>query len=279
MALNETANVRRTVLITGSTDPLAIGFMAAFLLASQHKFSVILSGRREESVQEGIKALREKLPPMASVQGVVLDVNDPASINTAIEQLSVASGPLQGGPLDVLINNAGVGAPPGRAGKGSDNMFLQVELTTAQDMVDVLTTNVAGPVAVTNALLPLLAKSDRPRIVNISSARGSLEFASGLEAARTGAMVYNTSKAALNMVTVMQSKNLPQLTKANLKVNAASPGHVKTPFNNFTGLRTLEEGAAVYVHLATLADDGPTGQLIGNHAPFASDGRFVQIPW
>lgn len=92
-------------------------------------------------------------------------------------------------------------------------------------------------------------------------------------------MVYNTSKAALNMVTLMQAKNLPALTKPNLKVNAASPGHVKTPFNNFTGLRTREEGAAVYVYLATLPDDGPTGQLIGNHAPFSSDNSFVQIPW
>lgn len=158
-------------------------------------------------------------------------------------------------------------------------MFLQTELTTVEDMMSVLTTNVAAPVAVTNALLPLLAKSDQPRIVNVSSARGSLSFGSGLDPARTGAMVYNASKAALNMVTVMQSKNLPQLTKPNLKVNAASPGHVKTPFNNFTGLRTLEEGAAVYVHLATMPDDGPTGLLIGNHPPFSLGGQFVQIPW
>ncbi|SJX60014.1 related to NADP(+)-dependent dehydrogenase [Sporisorium reilianum f. sp. reilianum] len=279
MTSNKTAGLQRTALITGSTDPQAIGFTAAFLLASQHDFSIILSGRRDESVQQAVKALRAKLPPTASVHGIVLDVKDQGSIDSAVQELFDASGPLGGGPLDVLINNAGVGAPPGRAGKGSNNMFLQVELTTAQDMVDVLTTNVAAPVAVTNALLPLLARSDKPRIVNVSSARGSLEFASGLEAARTGAMVYNTSKAALNMVTVMQSKNLPQQTKPNLKVNAASPGHVKTPFNNFTGLRTLEEGAAVYVHLATLADDGPTGQLIGNHAPFASDGQFVQLPW
>ncbi|CDR88296.1 related to NADP(+)-dependent dehydrogenase [Sporisorium scitamineum] len=279
MTSSKPADIQRTVLITGSTDPQAIGFTAAFLLASQYNSSIILSGRRDDSVQEAVKALRAKLPPTASVSGVVLDVNDQESIESVVKKLSDSTGPLKGGPLDVLINNAGVGAPPGRAGKGSNNMFLQVELTTAQDMVDVLTTNVAAPVAVTNALLPLLAKSDKPRIVNVSSARGSLEFASGLEAARTGAMVYNASKTALNMVTVMQAKNLPQHTKPNLKVNAASPGHVKTPFNNFTGLRTLEEGAAVYVHLATLADDGPTGQLIGNHTPLASDGKFVQIPW
>lgn len=70
-------------------------------------------------------------------------------------------------------------------------------------------------------------------------------------------LIYNASKSALNMVTIMQSKNLPvALGNANLKVNSASPGHVRTPFNKFTGLRTPEQGAGVLVHLATLPDDG-----------------------
>lgn len=204
-----------------------------------------------------------------------------SSIQAAVEQLSKKDGLLavSHGALDVLINNAGVGAPPGRGGKGTNNMFLQTELTTAQDVNTVLATNVAAVVQVTNAFLPFLTKSSKPRIVNISSARGSLTFGSSLEPARTGALVYNTSKTALNMVTLMQAKNLPQHVKGklifftpsilpddphssfridNLKVNAASPGHVKTPFNNFTGIRTKEEGAAVYVHLATLDDDGPS---------------------
>lgn len=271
----------RNALVTGSTDPDAIGFTAARMLALEHNFCVILSGRRPQPVEDAVKRLKKELPPSSThnVYGLVLDVDDQASIDSAVKHLSDPSGPLAGGALDVLINNAGVGAPTGRGGKGTNNMFLQTELTTSADMISVLTTNVAAPVAVTNALLPLIAKSLHPRIVNVSSARGSLSFGSGLEPARTGAMVYNTSKTALNMVTLMQSKNLVAHTKPNLKVNAASPGHVKTPFNNFTGLRSLEEGAAVYVHLATLPDDGPTGQLVGNHPPFSSDASFVQIPW
>ncbi|PWN87996.1 NAD(P)-binding protein [Acaromyces ingoldii] len=274
----------RTALITGSTDPKAIGFTAAFLLASQKGFNVILAGRRADAAKAAADELTKKLADAASKSKVfplTLDVTSEQSIQAAVAHLSSAEGPLAAsqGALDVLINNAGVGAPPGRGGKGTNNMFLQTELTTAEDMVTVLTTNVAAVVQVTNAFIPLLAKSSSPRIVNISSARGSLTFGSGLEPARTGAMVYNTSKTALNMVTLMQAKNLPQHVSPSLKVNAASPGHVKTPFNNFTGIRTLEEGAGVYVHLATLPDDGPTGQLVGNHAPFSTDGSFVQIPW
>ena len=108
-----------------------------------------------------------------------------------------------------------------------------------------------------DALLPLLAKSSAPRIVNTSSARGSLAFTAGLPAERTGALVYNASKAALNMTTVMQSLNLPHAAQnPNLKVNAASPGHVKTQFNGFTGARTPEAGAGVIVYLAMLPDAG-----------------------
>lgn len=276
-------STKRTVLITGSTDPTAIGFTAALLLAqAPHCFNVILSGRRTEAVESAVEELKKRLgstvPSAGAVFGLTMDVTSKASIDSALETLSAVDGPLNGGSLDVLINNAGVGAPPGRGGRGTNNMFLQTELTTAQDMINVLTTNVAAVVEVTNSLIPLLTKSKSPRVVNISSARGSLSFGSGLEPERTGAMVYNTSKSAVNMVTLMQAKNLVALVP-NLKVNAASPGHVKTPFNNFTGLRTLEEGAEVYVHLATISEEGPTGQLIGNHAPFSKDGSFVQIPW
>lgn len=205
----------KSALITGSTDPRGIGFTAAFLLASQHGFNVILSGRRQDTLDAAVVTLGDKLattgrPSTGSVSSLLLDVTEKSSISSAVAQLSLKDGPLaaSGGVLDVLINNAGVGAPPGRGGKGSNNMFLQTELTTSADMVSVLTTNVAAVVEVTNSMIPLLAKSAHPRIVNVSSARGSLGFASGLEPARTGAMVYNASKAALNMVTVMQSKNL-----------------------------------------------------------------------
>lgn len=58
--------------------------------------------------------------------------------------------------------------------------------------------NVAAPIEVTNAFLPLLAKSDRPSVVHVSSARGSIAFAESLPSERTGALVYNASKAALS---------------------------------------------------------------------------------
>lgn len=274
----------RTALITGSTDPSAIGFTAGLLLAKTGEFAkILLSGRKQEAAEAAAAALRSKLPAQSPTQigYLVLDVTSSASISAAATSLSDPNGPLgtHAGVLDVLVNNAGIGAPPGRLAEGE--MFLKTETTTAQDIVSVMATNVGAVVELTNALLPLLAKSPSPRIVNTSSARGSLSFAAGLPPARTGTLVYNASKSALNMATIMQAHNLPGASgNANLKVNAASPEHVKTPFNGFTGIRTPEQGAGVIVYLSMLPEDGISGQLVGDHAPFSEkDGDFVQIPW
>ncbi|KAH8833258.1 hypothetical protein DL96DRAFT_1585536 [Flagelloscypha sp. PMI_526] len=274
----------KTVLVTGSTDSRSIGWNAAKLLASgDHGFSlVILSGRNEDKAKAAAEELQNSLPADSQVKisAVVLDVIDTTSIKNLAIQLQSDGGLLSpyGGRLDVLVNNAGVGVPPGRV-DFNVNMFLPTQDTTADDIMYVMKANVAAVVELTNQLLPALSLSAAPRVVNVSSARGSLSFAEGLPAERTGALVYNASKTALNMVTLMQSKNLPSIAPG-IKVNAASPGHVKTTFNNFTGIRTLEQGVGVIVHLATLPEDGPTGQLMGDHAPFSDeDGKFVKIPW
>ncbi|KAL9936868.1 hypothetical protein V8E36_004103 [Tilletia maclaganii] len=281
-------SAHRTVLITGSSDPQAMGWAAGLALArAPHNYRVILSGRNPESLQASVDALRERLKAEGTqqaeidVRSLVLDVSDGESIKAAVAQLGSDALLGKEGVLDCLINNAGLGAPPGRSGKGTTTMFLPTHEATAEDILTVMLTNVAAVVELTNQLLPFLARAQSPRIVNVSSARGSVAFASSLPPARTGSLVYNISKSALNMVTVMQAKNLPEhIGKPNLKVNAVSPGHVATAFNNFTGARTIDAGVAAYVYLATLGDDAPTGQLIGDHAPFAkADGDFVQIPW
>jgi len=67
--------------------------------------------------------------------------------------------------------------------------------------------------------------------------------------------VYASSKAALNMLGVIQAE---ALTGTHVKVNIAHPGSVKTDMTP-TGDLTVEEGAKTAVTLATLPDDGPTG--------------------
>ncbi len=90
---------------------------------------------------------------------VAIDVTDDASVARAA--LDVES---HEGRIDVLINNAGIGGSQSAAD----------ELTGA-DAAGIFDVNVAGVVRVTHAFLPLLRRSDSPRVVNVSSGMGSLE--------------------------------------------------------------------------------------------------------
>jgi NAD(P)-dependent dehydrogenase (short-subunit alcohol dehydrogenase family) len=120
-------------------------------------------------------------------------------------------------------------------------------------------TNVIGVIRVTNAMLPLLRRAAAPRIVNMSSSVGSLtRQTSSADQGAVGplSVAYAPSKTMLNAVTIQYAK---ELRGTNILINAACPGYTATDLNGFRGVRTPEQGAAIAVRLATLADDGPTG--------------------
>src|SRR5581483_9328256 len=103
-------------------------------------------------------------------------------------------------------------------------------------------TNYFGVIRVTNAMLPLLLRSPAPRIVNMSSAVGSLTEASdpnGPLADLPASAAYVPSKTALNALTVQYAK---ELRKQNVLVNAGCPGYCATDLNHHTGHRTAAEG-------------------------------------
>ena len=127
-------------------------------------------------------------------------------------------------------------------------------------------------VTVTNTLLPLLRRAGGARIVNVSSMLGSLSMAAdpqGPFSAWPGAflLAYNSSKTALNALTVMWAS---ALREEGIKVNSADPGYVATDLNHHSGNSTVEQGAEIIVALATLAGDGPTGtfQAAGSARPW-----------
>jgi NAD(P)-dependent dehydrogenase (short-subunit alcohol dehydrogenase family) len=121
-----------------------------------------------------------------------------------------------------------------------------------------LEANVFGVVAVTYALLPLIRESPAGRVVNQSSALGSLtsitsapeQFGDFINPA------YTTSKAALNAFTVALAH---KLRGTNVKVNSAHPGWVKTDLGSDAAPMEVSDGAKSAVALATLPATGPTG--------------------
>jgi NAD(P)-dependent dehydrogenase (short-subunit alcohol dehydrogenase family) len=181
---------------------------------------------------------------------LVIDVTDEASIAAAASQV---------GSLDILVNNAGISGDGRQAGEADADSFRRV-----------YETNVFGVVAVTNAFLPALRRSPKPRIVNVSSGTASLTWATGPQFPHQGTMAaYRSSKTALNAVTVFYAHALGD----GFKVNALAPGLRRTDLNPVAAASEGDpaEGAAGAVRLALLPDDGPTGEFL------SWDGS--PVPW
>jgi NAD(P)-dependent dehydrogenase (short-subunit alcohol dehydrogenase family) len=117
-------------------------------------------------------------------------------------------------------------------------------------------------------MLPLLRRSQHGRIVNVSSTLGSLSLANDPNSpiSQFLALGYNTSKTALNSMTVQFAN---ELRDTPIKVNAVCPGYCATDINGHSGPRTAAQGAIAPVRYATLGDDGPTGGVFDENGPVA----------
>ncbi len=239
---------KKVALITGANK--GIGKEIARQLGAQGL--TVLIGARDAG--RGSEAAEELAWEGADAHVVTLDVTDKGSIDAAARQIESDYG-----RLDVLVNNAGIALDGG--GPAST-----LDLDTLRRTYD---TNVFGVFAVTQAMLPLLKKSEAGRIVNMSSGLGSLTQNSdpNWEFAGVKALAYNSSKAALNMMTVIFAA---ELKDTGIKVNAADPGFTATDLNQHRGPRTVQQGATAAVRLATLPATGPTGGY------FDEDGV---VPW
>ena len=150
------------------------------------------------------------------------------------------------GRLDILINNAGISAEGLGTGK--------VTATTADVIHRTFETNFFSPVALTQALLPLIRKSDAGRIVNMSRILGSQTLHADPKSPIYDfkSLSYDASKTALNSFTIHLAH---ELKDTKIKVNSAHPGWVKTDMGTDAAPMEIPEGAKTGVALALLGDD------------------------
>ena len=166
----------------------------------------------------------------ATESGFVCDVTDDGSVRAAVAAVAEAYG-----RIDVLVNNAGIGAQGTVAGN-DDAEWLHV-----------LDLNVVGIARVTRAALPYLRKSPHAAIVNTCS----IAATAGLPQRA----LYSASKGAVLALTrAMAADHLGE----GIRVNCVTPGTVDTPWVG----RLLEAAPDPQAERAALAARQPHGRLV-----------------
>jgi len=204
---------------------------------------VVMLGSRDLRTAE--LAAKELDPELARVVPVHVEVDNSVNIEQFAQWVRERYG-----RMDAIVNNAST-APDLWGIAGS------TDLSPVAEALDV---NLFGAWRVSQALLPLLRSSPRPRIVNVSSESGSIALMHG------GRPAFSVSKAALNALTRTMAG---ELYRDGILVNAVCPGPVNTDGARGSG-RSAAQGAASVVWAVTLPNGGPTGT-------FTRDGR--ELPW
>jgi NAD(P)-dependent dehydrogenase (short-subunit alcohol dehydrogenase family) len=254
----------KTVIVSGGNR--GIGFEICRQLDGLG-FRVIMCSR---IIENGVTAAQ---PLSKNVVVKQLDVTNDKSIMRLFEYVKQEIG-----CIDILINNAGIGEH--FQTKSTVNSFKKTIQTNfnsiykivktanpllkkigllpqeknaaSVSLVDVKTimeTNFYGAWKMTQVFIPLLKENSQ--IINVSSGMGQLDSLTGYYPG------YSMSKASLNALTIMFSK---ELEKKGIKVNAICPGWVKTDMGGPNAPRSLIEGADTVVWLSTL-NEIPSGKF------------------
>jgi NAD(P)-dependent dehydrogenase (short-subunit alcohol dehydrogenase family) len=242
----------KVALITGGNR--GIGLETAKELG-RLGMTVVLGARDAAKGEAAAKKLREA---EITAESLKLDVLNPGNYRSAYEYLDKKFG-----KLDVLVNNAGVML------ERNENAKEHTSKVSPQKLRETFEANFFAPIALTQALLPLIRKSEAGRIVNLSSILASLTLHadpnSPIYDAKTFA--YDASKTALNAFTVHLAH---ELKDTPIKVNSAHPGWVQTEMGGPNAPMPLSEGGRTSAQLATLPADGPTGGFfhLGERLPW-----------
>jgi gluconate 5-dehydrogenase len=235
----------RTALITGSSQGLGLGFARGLAEAGA---AVVLNGRDVAKLAAAAGRLRAE---GWRVETAPFDVNEGAAVEREVARVEK-----EFGPIDILINNAGI-----------HRRAPLVEMTEAQ-WREVIDTNLTSAFIVSRVVGPRMIARGAGKIINITSIIG--------EVARPTIANYAAAKGGLKMLTRSMAV---EWAKHGLQVNGIAPGYFVTElnrplfdnpeFNAWVCKRTPagrwgqpEELVGAAVFLASRASDFVNGQII-----------------
>jgi NAD(P)-dependent dehydrogenase (short-subunit alcohol dehydrogenase family) len=225
-----------SVLITGANRGLGLEFARQYLADGWQVYATCRDPNSASELQGLALGSGGKLKILA------LDVTD-------LESIRKAAADLDGEPIDLLLNNAGVGGPRGQT-------LGDIDYDAWDKVLDV---NTLGPLRVAEAFVEHVARSQRKLIVTLTSGMGSIaDNTSG------GAFAYRSSKAAVNMVMRSLAVDLAPLGITCLVIN---PGWVRTDMGGPHGTQSPAENIAKLRCLIDGLEPAHSGKFI-NH-----DGR------
>lgn len=222
-----------TFLVTGATRGIGLEFARQL---SQRGDDVLATARDPKNAGE-LTSFR------LSIGG--LDVSDPISIEGLTEALA-------GRPIDVLINNAGVGSPT-----------KSINDCTADELQRVFMINSVAPMLVAKAVLPSLRLGSRKLIVNISSQLASITNNTG-----GSSYAYRASKTALNQL----NKSLAnELGAEGFTCVVVHPGWVRTDMGGANAPIVPADSVKLLLKLIDALTPADNGKFFNN------DGTV--LPW
>ncbi|KIW01449.1 uncharacterized protein PV09_07207 [Verruconis gallopava] len=265
--------LQENIIITGSNTGL--GFWVARLL-SDRPYHIILTSRTFEKAQnaaEQLKANSKGATFAAYFAAYELDVSSPDSVARFGERIRNSYG-----CIDVLLNNAGINNDPFNI-VPADDLSTEATRKRFQLAQDIFATNVFGADALTYQILPLLKKSNNPRLIFITSALGSITLNLDPSNAWHGvtSYMYRASKAALNMTMTNWHK---RLGAEGVSVWVVCPGWNATELGGLdpdklrkAGASDPQVGAGIIVDVVLGKRKGEEGKVVS-----ADAGRPIVHP-
>ncbi|KAI0325669.1 NAD-P-binding protein [Cubamyces sp. BRFM 1775] len=231
-----------TWLITGCSRGIGLGLTEQLL---RDPANFIIASCRTPEKATALKALKDTAKGTLHI--VKLDVDDLEGLKNSVNEVSQILGDKG---LDYLVNNAAVN-------QKIDTAFtMDVEGWSA-----VFKTNVVAPALLAQVYLPLIEKSTKKTIINVSSSLGAFGYGYGELWAS-----YAITKTGLNMLTYKQRAERP-----DLMVVCLCPGWVKTDMGTEDAPLELEESVTAVAKVLTSLKPEDNGRLINY--------RHEIVPW